>query len=336
MWPSVPTFRHFSNVTCPAGTKCELPYCIFSHGTVKAAIRSSASASSNVLGNEPSAKRQKLNDARDESSDIAPDTPTASRAVFTGLSASKDKLAVATKSIITATTLASADPTDGKKDVNTLPQSATRPVSPPPKASAASDTLTTSGPVALMPRKLVKEPAIFTRRLTLLKMLHSFMKPLNDKIAKAVKAEIKALHMDPNQLNKIAVDEEEQIAKANPAVYENVLKQRLFKLKKMTPEEWVKERFEARAKERGLPPKKPPPKKVDTGLTPTEEITFLSTLICSQDGLDAYGYVTKLPTTEQLDEARSAQVSADFWEVCDRCNTRFQVFRSEERRVGKE
>lgn len=326
MWPSVPAFRHLSNVTCPAGTKCELPYCIFSHGAVKTAIRSSASASSNVLGNEPAAKRQKLNDARDESSDIALDAPTASRAVFTGLSASKDKPAVATKSISTATTLASADPTDGRKDVNTLPQSATRPVSPPPKASAASATSAASGPITLMPRKLVKEPAIFTRRLTLLKMLHSFMKPLNDKIAKAVKAEIKALHMDPNQLNKVAVDEEEQIAKANPAVYENVLKQRLFKLKKMTPEEWVKERFEARAKERGLPPKKPPPKKVDTGLTPTEEVTFLSTLICSQDGLEAYGYVTKLPTTAQLDEARSAQVSADFWEVCDRCNTRFQVF----------
>jgi DNA polymerase III epsilon subunit-like protein len=177
-----------------------------------------------------------------------------------------------------------------------------------------------------MPRKLLKEPVIFTKRLSLLKMMHSFMKPLNDKIAKAVKAEIKALHMDSNQLNKLAVDEEEQIAKANPQVYENVLKHRLLKLKKMTPEEWVKERFEALAKEHGLPPKKPPPKKVDTGLTPKEEIIILSKLICPQDGLDKHGYVTQLPTTEQLDEARSAQVAADFWEVCDRCNTRFQVF----------
>lgn len=177
-----------------------------------------------------------------------------------------------------------------------------------------------------MPRKLVKEPALFTRRLALLKMLHGFMKPINDKIAKAVKPEIKALHLDMNQLNKLAVDEEERIATANPGVYENVLKLRLLKVKKMTPEEWVKERFEALAKEKGLPPKKPPPKKVDTGLTPKEEVTFLSTLICPQDGLDKYGYVTALPTATELDEARSAQVSADFWEVCDRCSTRFQVF----------
>jgi hypothetical protein len=177
-----------------------------------------------------------------------------------------------------------------------------------------------------MPRKLVKEPATFTKRLALLKALHGFMKPLNDKIAKAVKPEIKALHMDPNELNKLAVDEEEQIARANPSVYENVLKLRLVKVKKMTPEEWVKERFEALAKERGLPPKKPSPKRIDTGLTPKEEVVFLSTLTCPQDGLDAHGYVTKLPTTDQLNEARSAQVAADFWEVCDRCNTRFQVF----------
>lgn len=70
----------------------------------------------------------------------------------------------------------------------------------------------------------------------------------------------------------------------------------------------------------------PPPNKVNTGLTPHDEVIVLSTLICPQDGLDMHGYVTKLPTAEQLDEARSTQVSADFWEVCDRCNTRFQVF----------
>ena len=325
MWPSVPAFRSFGNISCPAGTKCELPHCIFSHDAIKIQVTPSTSATSTALDSEPAAKRQKLNDAKDEASSIAPDVPAAPRAVFTGLSAGKDKTIVANKGASPVTT-ASPKPTNNGRDADNLPLSATRPVSPPLKASVVQAAPTITNPVALMPRKLVKEPAIFTRRLTLLKMLHSFMKPLNDKIAKAVKAEIKALHMDPNQLNKLAVDVEEQIARANPAVYENVIKQRLLKIKKMTPEEWVKERFEALAKERGLPPKKPLPKKVDTGLTPKEEVVFLSTLICSQDGLDAHGYVTELPTTEQLDEARSAQASADFWEVCDRCNTRFQVF----------
>lgn len=177
-----------------------------------------------------------------------------------------------------------------------------------------------------MPRKLLKEPATFTKRITLLKALHAYMKPHNDKIAKAVKAEIKALHLTPNQLNKLAVDEEEQIAKANPSVYENMLKQRLVKLKAMTPELWVKERREALSKERGDPPKKPPQKKVDTGLTPVEEVIFLSMLSCPQDGLDAHGYVTAPHTEEELAEARKVYVAAGYWEECDRCSTRFQVF----------
>ncbi len=152
------------------------------------------------------------------------------------------------------------------------------------------------------------------------------MKPQNDKMAKAVKPEIKALHLSENQLNKLAVDEEEQIAKANPSIYENILKQRIVKLKGMTPEEWVKERREALAKERGDAPKNAPPKKVETELTPKEEVTFLSMLNCSQAGLDAYGYVTQLPNEGELFEAQKTYEAAAFWEECDRCRTRFQVF----------
>lgn len=327
MWPSIPAFRSFSNSTCPAGAKCDLPYCIFSHDALKSRSTPPASTARNTQDYEPAAKRQKLNNvtAEGESSSEVQVVPTTPRAVFTGLSAGKNKTIVANKGTSTATAAPSNSTNDGK-NVKSLPQSATRPVSPPPKTSETKAIPTPTGPVALMPRKLVKEPALFTRRLALLKMLHGFMKPINDKIAKASKPEIKALHLDANQLNKLAVDEEERIAIANPGVYENVLKQRLLKVKKITPEEWVKERFEAVAKEKGLPPKKPPPKKVDTGLTPKEEVTFLSTLVCPQDGLDKHGYVTAVPTAADLEDARLAQASADFWEVCDRCNTRFQVF----------
>lgn len=153
-----------------------------------------------------------------------------------------------------------------------------------------------------------------------------YMKPLNDKLTKAVKPEIKALHLSPNQLNKLAVDEEEKLALDNPSVYENLLKQRLVRLKGMTPEVWVKERVEAEAKERGDAPKKPQKARVDTGLTPKQEITFLSMLTCPQAGLDNHGYVTELPSEEELKEADLTQTSAAGWEMCDRCATRFQVF----------
>lgn len=152
------------------------------------------------------------------------------------------------------------------------------------------------------------------------------MKPLNDKIARAVKPDIKALHLGPNQLVRVAVDEEEKIAKEYGSVYENVLKQRLAKLKTMAPELWVKERRAAIVKERNDPPKRAPPKRVDTGLASSEELAFLPLLKCPLIGLDAYGYVTTPLATEEVEEARQAHATADCWEECDRCSSRFQVF----------
>jgi RNA exonuclease 1 len=230
------------------------------------------------------------------------------------------------KTNTSSTNTTSSGTTSNRQPAGAPQPSGARPVPAPPKPAVEKAARQPDAPVALMPRKLIKDPSTFTKRLTLLKALHSYMKPLNDKIAKAVKPEIKALHLSPNELNKLAVDEEETIAKNNSSVYENVLKQRLVRLKGMTPEEWVKGRIAALGKERGDPPKKAPPKKVDTGLTPKEEICVLSNLVCSQDGLDKHGYVTKLPTQAELDEAEATQKAAGSWEMCDRCSTRFQVF----------
>jgi RNA exonuclease 1 len=257
----------------------------------------------------------------------APTPAPANSNVFTGSIMPKNKVPVAHIDS-GATNVALSRKSAELEPLGTLPKSATRPVSPPPTtaAAAAKATFKPDAPVALMPRKLTKEPATFTKRVTFLKALHTYMEPQNDKLLKASKPEIKALYLTQNQLNKLAVDEEMRIAVANPSIYENILKQRLVKLKGMTPEVWVKERKEAVAKENGEPKKKPPPPKVDTGLTPKEEITFLSMLRCPQDGLDAHGYVTKLPTDAELNETHLALETAAGWEECDRCSTRFQVF----------
>jgi RNA exonuclease 1 len=280
-----------------------------------------------VLEREPDVKRLKLNDGTKEP--VAPivSAEDAPKSVFVGSIMPKDKLPAVNRDAGHASAITTPpDSSMVKKATGTLPQSITRTISPPSTAVAPKTAPKPDAPVALMPRKIAKEPVPFTRRLTLLKALHTYMKPQNDKIMKAVKPEIKALHLSPNQLNKLAVDEEEKLALDNPSVYENILKQRLVKLKSMTPEAWVKERREAIAKERGDAPKKPQPSKVDTGLTPKEELMFLPMLTCPQDGLDNHGYVTKLPSEEELKEASLAQTSAAFWEECDRCATRFQVF----------
>ncbi|CAO2651895.1 Nn.00g001780.m01.CDS01 [Neocucurbitaria sp. VM-36] len=327
MWPSVPAFRAFSNITCPSGLKCDLPHCIFNHDIAKPSpTRQSPAPNVETCDSESDAKRLKLNDGKKVLIARGSQSPPPAQAnpnVFVGSIVPRDK--TPTKKESQDTHITPATTVVDSKEPITLPRSATRPVSPPP-TSTATKSNKPDLPIPLMPRKLNKEPATFTKRVTLLKALHTYLKPQNDKIAKAIRPEIKALYLTPNQLIRLAVDEEERIAKENGSVYENILKQRLVKLKTMTPEVWVKERKEALAKERGDPPKKPPPKKVDTGLTPTEEISFLSALYCPQTGLDAHGYVTKLPAEEELKEARKVIEAASFWEECDRCGTRFQVF----------
>lgn len=321
MWPSIPAYRSFANITCPSGAKCELPHCIFSHETSEPPpARRSPSPVAAKYDPEPIAKRLKLDDSSKASNLQAAPAPTQAKLnVPVNSDTPKTKAPTPNNAPKAANTAPPKTPTP-------LPASATRPVSPPSVAAAPKIAAKPDAPVTLMPRKLNKEPATFTKRVTLLKALHTYMKPQNDKLLKAVKPEIKALHLSPNQLNKLAVDEEERIASSSGSVYENILKQRLVKLKTMPAEEWVKERREAIAKESGEPPKKAPPKKVDTGLTPKEEVTFLPRLICPQEGLDKHGYVTKLPADADLNETKLALEAAGGWEQCERCNTRFQVF----------
>ncbi|OAL48894.1 RNA exonuclease-like protein Rex3 [Pyrenochaeta sp. DS3sAY3a] len=313
MWPASPAHRHFANVACPSGPRCELPHCIFGHDiTLPTTAESSPATKVTSLAQHSAINRQSVHDEAKQTltnesvASVVPEGTFALTKMPNNSSASR---------VVVHT----APPT-------TLPRSVLRSVSPPTKTNTSNFTSKSDAPVSLMPRKLNKEPATLSKRFTLLKLLHTYMKPLNDKIATAVKLDIKALHLSPNQLIRIAVDEEEKIAKENESVYENILKQRLFKLKTMTPELWVKERREALAKERNDPPRKTPPKRVETGLDSDQEIAFLSLLKCPLTGLDAHGYVTRPPTMEELEEALKAHAAAHCWEECDRCNSRFQVF----------
>lgn len=167
---------------------------------------------------------------------------------------------------------------------------------------------------------------MFTKRLALLKLLRSAMAALNDKVASEKRTDVRSLKLTDNQLNKLAVDEEEKIGRENKTVYENVVKHRIVALKKMTLDTWFKEMKSLKEKEDGVKPAPEPPKRVETGLTPIQEVSMLHKMITPLDGLDAYGYITRIPSDEAVEESRQAQKSADHWEKCDRCSTRFQVF----------
>jgi len=328
MWPSIPAYRSFGAIACPSGVRCDLPHCIFSHKASKPAhVRPSPVQNATTMsGQESGAKRQKFDESKKEAVPRSVGQDSVNPSVFMGvtLPAPKESMSTSHKGSFDDQPQSSKVVGEGRTPT-TKPDFTTRPVSPPSTAVAKMQ-VRPEVPVPLLPRKLTKEPAIFTKRVTFLKALHAYMKPHNEKLLKAVKPEVKALHLSSNQLIKLAVEDEAKIASENQSVYENVLKQRLVKLKKMTPEAWVNECRERLAKENGEPPKKPPPKKVDTGLTPKEEVTFLSVLRCPQAGLNAHGYVTDLPSDEDLIEAEKIVEASDFWEECDRCSTRFQVF----------
>ncbi|KAF2710192.1 RNA exonuclease 3 [Pleomassaria siparia CBS 279.74] len=348
MWPSLPSFRPFGDVACPGGARCEVPHCLFSHHTAvnipapPSSATYSTAASSTLLDSGWEAKRLKLNDGTKEpaiqamrESDLPP-----TKDIFVGSIAPK-KVAPPTNKDTSMHHNVSERPSAPAKTSNTLPRSATRLISPPVKPVTTKPAPTTA-PVAasipevevkLLPKKLPKDPAAFTRRIQFLKTLHQYMVPLNDKVAQSADPPVKVLHLSDNQLKKLALEEEERIAVQNGSVYENVMKQRLVAIKKMSVDDWIKARKDVLDKQQqaiaiknGEAPVKPPPEPVNTGLTPKEEVIFLSRLITPQEGLDAHGYVTKIPTEAEIEEARAGLKSADFWEVCDRCNTRFQVF----------
>ncbi|CAI6332641.1 unnamed protein product [Periconia digitata] len=208
------------------------------------------------------------------------------------------------------------------------------PKSPPPTRDEPNAASEAEVQVRLAPRPLKKEPVNYVKRTTLLKALHQYMEPFNAKLRRAVKLEYQVLHLSPNLLIKLAVDEEETIAKEHCAVYENVMKQRLFALKKMKLEQWVKMRREAIAQENGNSSTKPVVKRVISGLKKEYEVMVLRELKATKQQQMAYDVVTEMPTEADIAAASYAQELAFHWEVCDRCHSRFQVFPERRQRDG--
>lgn len=325
MWPSASTV--FKAQPCPAGDSCEIPYCLFSHKQSTTPAGSAALAPQNTLSvGQPPAKRLRLvhddvphTGQSDQTSVHAADPP-----IFTGLRAPQST-STPQKHEAIPTTVLKQTPADGTTD-NALPRTAIKPVSPPPKKANTAIQSEPEVEVKLIPRTIQHNPIPIAKRLVRLQAIHKMMTPLNDKTAKALKASTKALHLSANQLTKLAIDEEALVATKNTVVYDNVINHRILGFKKMTQEEWVAARREAAGIKDNELPKKAPPKKVETGLRGKEEAMFLSTMLAPQERLVAHGFVTKKPSKAEIEDCRLSQVASDFWEVCDRCRTRFQAF----------
>ena len=179
----------------------------------------------------------------------------------------------------------------------------------------------------LNPRMLTQPPASHTMRLQLIKLMYVEMSRLNGDIGQSSDPSEQALKLSERQLIEAVHDEEETAAKDSPAVYANVLKLRIAKLRKMQLSGWKEERVKHEARVVGKSQQKcSAPEPVETGLMPDQEIAFLQRLIAKQRGLERFNYVIEKPNQDEISQAEKGVEASNGWEQCDRCKTRFQVF----------
>ncbi len=318
----------FKQIECPEYSQCTLPNCIFSHDFL----------ASDVVANARSIPQDDIDEGQ---SDL--ENPRKRR-----------------KTSLVDSRQAAKSPRGAPHDASTTTSSprslkASRPISPPPlrrskvieiaqekakaetKRNGASLSAREPAEVSLNPQMLANAPASHQIRMQLIEMLHRYMNLLNEEVKRSTDPSKLALELSARELVIKALSEEERIAKQSPAVYTNVVKNRIMRLKKMKFAEWKEERLKEIAKQAAFVASEEAkiiPKVIDTGLTAAQEISFLSRLLAKQPPLSKYGYVVTPPTPEEIAIAAKGVEAAQNWEVCDRCKTRFQVFPSRREEDG--
>ncbi|KAH1315670.1 RNA exonuclease 3 [Aspergillus fumigatus] len=325
----------FKDVPCPEGQQCSLLTCIFSHNPVSPSLVNPSNVQGTPVAPEEAyesgpppkkprletppktagGKAQSLSEPRMESIESAP-APKAVRG--SGL-----EQTTRTASQLQSMTREVSPPTLQK-------ESSAKKHAPPAATEGEAHLPPRRAPrESLNPRMLPKAPAAHGVRLSILTKLHAAMCALNEKLAKEEGSTDNPLVLSPNELVTMALDEEEKAAKDNPSIYANVIKLRIVKLPKLSLEEWKKE-VKAHLNERYYkiePTQRTAEQKtLETGLSPKEEIAIASKLITPLEGLEQYGYVTRKPTKEEVENARRGVSESKGWEKCDRCGGRFQVF----------
>ncbi|KAG9565320.1 hypothetical protein KCU71_g5354, partial [Aureobasidium melanogenum] len=300
----------FKGIPCPEGERCNIIHCIFSHDLRPQAV---------AVSEQGATKKRKLSDGTDTK------LPVTSVTVLSGNTTNRS----AANGI---TTINSQKPSTAASVTSKIPKTLQRPVSPPPKPPVASSKpVPTKSAVkeSLNPRMIPNDPAGHAKRTLFLKHLHAQMERLNDEVAKSSHAKKADLTMTPDDLIRVALDEEEKTARENHKIYANVIKMRVAALKKMGLDEWIAHvietiRVDLQETQTKLPPL------IDTGLPLEHEHIILTHLITDQTNLAKHGYVPTPPTDEEIAEAKAGVAASLNYEVCDRCKSRFRVF--EERR----
>ena len=326
------TTNLFKGIACPQGNACRLTSCIFAHDSTPMSGEAQAAHQSLSTPEEPATKRRKI--THDDKSgrhvsksdeireQLASERKGAAGTVFTSTAPPSLRKPV------------SPPPTNGvkqqTKDTSTLPNSANGHSNHETTITTQQQPRNDSGPQErLNPRLIPNDPAGHQKRMLYLKHMHSEMTRHNKAVSEAKDLKDKhLLVLTEQELTKMALDEEENLACTQGKLYGNKAKQRFATYKKMGLEEWL-----SHVKITVIEPRKADGASVDrdvkvieTGLSPDEEALVLPHLVADQGPLAKHGYIPTPPTEAQIAEARAGIESSKNYEQCDRCGSRFQVF----------
>ncbi|KXJ87755.1 hypothetical protein Micbo1qcDRAFT_197731 [Microdochium bolleyi] len=184
---------------------------------------------------------------------------------------------------------------------------------------------------SLNPRHVPKAPAQHDLRLKLVKALYEQYKRLNDELKADANDEESKLVMTDQQLIVRTLDEEQEAATTKGKVYGNSFKNRIMTYKRMKVGDWKEERMKAVKETTATTSgrtKPDPSEPVVTGLTPAQEVKFLTHLITPLDSLAQFSYVSTIPSQQEIEAVNQSVKASGNTELCDRngCGRRFQVF----------
>ncbi|KAL2146230.1 hypothetical protein VTI28DRAFT_4809 [Corynascus sepedonium] len=328
--------RNFKLIPCPSGDDCTKANCPWQHSRDQTTPTTQADGGSQ--DEDGPRKRRKV--SSEPASTPARPSPTDLRPSSAKRPVSPPPLKRKPPQLPNQPTLAATPvkPPPNPIVPSTTPSSLEKSVTSQKPASqhATPQKVAPRKPESLNPRHLkTAAPAAHDFRYKALKLLHEQFKRLNDELKKDAKEDEQKLVLSDQELIWLALDEEQRMATEKPSIYQNVIKNRIMTYKKMTVGQWRDERVAERKKKEvaatpgSRTPRKPvlgPPKVIQTGLTPEQEVKFLTYLHTPIDKLSQWGYVPSAPTEEEISKAREGEEASLGYEVCDRCRTRFQVF----------
>ncbi|KAI0443775.1 hypothetical protein F4803DRAFT_561431 [Xylaria telfairii] len=336
------TLAALKSLPCPAGDNCTAFQCLFSHAR-DARASDKTPINSKVLSNQNTSRRKRIKldvegtavslqrpSILESSSEILPggqrkEPPAGTSAIIH--KGSSPRIMAHNPPLPTETTNRIASQHAAHQQP--LTTGSTTPADSLKSSPVTKPKQPRKGPESLNPRLLKKAPASHPTRVALVKALHKEFHRLNDELKKTAQGVERKWLLSDQELIVKTLDEEQEIATKKTSIYNTSIRNRILMYKRMTIVQWKDER--SKAVQSTIPSSTgststTPEESIETGLTPPQEFEFLPRLVDDLAPLEAYGYISKIPSKDDIEAAEAAVRASGNTEACDRCGRRFQVF----------